>query len=93
MNGRMKRETPEQKWNRIQRQIQEGITKGYPKPDRKGCLGHERIAALAIRSANFDDSIEHDPQWQHVTHCSPCYSDYLDEVKRRRTDKKSTNAD
>ena len=93
MNGRMKRETPEQKWDRIQSQIQESITKAYANPDRKGCLDHEAIAALAIRSANFDDSIEDDPQWQHVTHCSPCYSEYLDEFKKRRASKKSPNAD
>lgn len=89
----MKRETSEQKWNRIQRQIQEGITKGYPNPDRNGCLDHECVVALAIRSASFDDSVEDDPQWQHVTHCSPCYREYLDEFKRRRADKRSTKSD
>ena len=93
MIGRMKRETPEQKWNRIQSHIHEGITKGYPNPERKGCLGNECIVALAIRSANFDDSIEDDPQWQHVTHCSPCYSEYLEEFRKRRAGMKSTKTD
>jgi len=85
----MKRQTPEEKWNRIQRQIQEGITKGYPNPDRKGCLGHAGILALASRSAKFDDSIEDDPQWQHVTHCSLCYSEYLEEFRKQRVNKLS----
>ena len=89
----MKRETPEQKWNRIQSQVQEGITKAYPNPERTGCPGHEGIVALAIRSANFDDAIEDDPQWQHVTHCSPCYSEYLEEFRKRRGAKPAANTD
>lgn len=87
----MNRQTPEEKWNRIQSQIQGGITRGYPNPDRKGCPGHEAIAALASRSAKFDDSIEDDPQWQHVTHCSPCYSEYLEEFRKQRVSKLSGN--
>ena len=93
MNGRMKRETPEEKWNRIQQQIHEGITKEYPNPDRKGCLDREDITALAIRSAGFDDTIEDDPRWQHVTHCSPCYREYLDEFKKQRIEKRSTKSE
>lgn len=89
MNGRMEQETPEQKWNRIQTQIHEGITKAYPNPDRKGCLSHEAIVGLAVRAAEFDDAIEDDPKWQHVTHCSPCYGEYLEELKSQRTNKRS----
>lgn len=89
MNGRMEQETPEQKWNRIQTQIHEGITKAYPNPDRKGCLSHDAIVGLAVRAAAFDDAIEADPKWQHVTHCSPCYSEYLEEFKSQRASKRS----
>jgi hypothetical protein len=39
MFRRMKRQAPEEKWNRIQNQIQESIRKGYPNPERKGCPG------------------------------------------------------
>jgi hypothetical protein len=88
---RMKRQAPEEKWNRIQKQIQESIRKGYPNPERKGCPGQAGIAALATRSAKFDDSIEDDPQWQHVTHCSPCYNEYLDEFRKQRLSKLSGN--
>jgi hypothetical protein len=93
MFRRMKRQTPEEKWNRIQSQIQEGITKGHPNPERKGCPGQEAIAALATQSAKFDDSIEDDPQWHHVTHCSPCYSEYLEEFRKRRVSKLSGNTE
>lgn len=89
----MKQETPEQKWNRIQSQVREGITRGYQNPDRKDCLSHENIVALAIRSADFDDTIEDDPQWRHVTHCSPCYSEYLDEFKSQRASRRSKNTE
>jgi hypothetical protein len=89
----MKRQTPEEKWDRIQSQIQVGITKGYPNPDRKGCPGHVEIGALAARSGKFDDSIEDDPQWQHVTHCSPCYSEYLEEFRKQRVSKLSGNTE
>ncbi len=93
MFRRMKRQTPEEKWNRIQSQIQEGITKGYLNPERKGCPSHEAIAALATQSAKFDESIEDDPQWQHVTHCSPCYSEYLEEFRKQRVSKLSGNTE
>jgi hypothetical protein len=93
MFRRMKRQTPEEKWNRIQSQIQERITKGYPNPERNGCPRGESIAALASRSAKFDDSVEDDPQWQHVTHCSPCYSEYLEEFRKRRVSKLSGNTE
>lgn len=89
----MKEETPEEKWNRVQQQIRQGITEGYPNPERKGCPGVETIAQLAFRSASFDDAIEDDPQWHHITHCSPCYSEYLREFGNHRKKKASTQAD
>ena len=80
----MKDQTPEERWTRLQRRIQEGILKAYPNPERRGCPGGEVIRDLAIRSAGFDDSVEDDPRWQHVTHCSPCYGEYLDEFIQRQ---------
>jgi hypothetical protein len=67
-----------EKWDRLQRTIQDGILTGYPNPERRGCPGSEAMIGLATRSARFDDSIEDDPQWKHVTHCSPCYAQYLE---------------
>jgi hypothetical protein len=84
MFRRMKRETPEQKWNRLQALVQAGIERAYPNPKRSNCPNQAAIAELAGRSAGFDDSIEEDPQWRHVTHCSPCYAEYLEEFRKRR---------
>jgi hypothetical protein len=84
MFRRMKCETPEQKWNRLQSEVQAGIMTGYPNPERRGCPNREAIDGLARRSADFDDTIEEDPQWRHVTHCSPCYAEYLEEFRKRR---------
>jgi len=81
----MKRETPDQKWNRLQSLVQAGIEKAYPNPERTGCPNDGDISELARRSAQFDDSIEEDPRWLHVTHCSECYSEYLEHFRNRRS--------
>jgi hypothetical protein len=74
----MKHEAPSAKWDRLKGQVQQGILNGYPNTQREGCPGAEAIAALAVRSSNIDDeAIEDDPRWEHVTHCSPCYGEYL----------------
>jgi hypothetical protein len=70
--------TPSEKWDRLQEQVQAGILNGYPNPERAGCPSSEAMMGLAMRSAKLDNSIEDDPQWKHVTHCSPCYSQYLE---------------
>ena len=80
----MKHETPEQKWNHLQQQIQYGILRAYPNAERKGCPSPDRLLELAVRSAEFNNTIEGDAQWQHVMHCSPCYSQYLKEFRNRR---------
>jgi hypothetical protein len=73
MNG----ETPEQKWNRLQREYQKGVQATYPNLERRGCPMTEVLRNLASRSALFED-IEDDEQWKHVIHCAPCYQQYLD---------------
>jgi len=87
MSGQMKRETPSQKWGRLQNQIQRGISRAYANPERNGCINDSGIRELARRAAVFDDSIEDDPDWKHVTHCSPCYAQYLQEFNERRQQK------
>jgi len=89
----MKQETPEEKWERLQGEVQEGILNGYPNPERRGCLDGDGIHALAWRSAQFDDTIEDDPHWKHVTHCSPCYAEYLEAFKNARTRKPVASAE
>ena len=73
MNG----ETPEQKWNRLQREYQKGVQASYPNPERHGCPKTDILQELAARSARHED-IEEDGQWKHVIHCAPCYQEYLD---------------
>ena len=89
----MKDETPEQKWERVRAQVQDGVLNAYPNPDLRGCPDDAGILALARRSAQFDDTIEDDPQWKHVTHCSPCYAQYLETFKNVRLRKPVTSAE
>ena len=55
--------------------LQELILTSYPNPDRVGCPPQENLKATAER-----DDLEQlfsEPVWDHITHCSPCYSEYL----------------
>lgn len=89
----MKDETPEEKWTRLQGEVQDGILNGYPNPERHGCVDGDCIQSLARRSAQFDDTIEDDPHWKHVTHCSPCYRAYLEAFKNVRARKPVASAE
>ena len=93
MSGQMKRETPSQKWSRLQNQIHCGISRAYANPERNGCINDSGIRELARRAAVFDDSIEDDPDWKHVTHCSPCYAEYLQQFNDRRRRKPPSSAE
>lgn len=85
--------TPSEKWDRLQRQIQDGILNGYPNPERRGCPSSDAMIALAMRAARFDDLIEDDPDWMHVTHCSPCYEHYLELFRNVRLRKPAVAAE
>jgi hypothetical protein len=73
----MKNDTPEQDWDRLQRQYQKAMQASYPNPERSGCPGTNLVRDLAARSARHEE-IEEDEQWKHVIHCGPCYQEYLD---------------
>jgi hypothetical protein len=73
----MKGETPEQQWERLQREYQRAVQASYPNPKRQGCPGADVLRDLAARSARHED-IEENEQWKHVIHCGPCYREYLD---------------
>ncbi len=45
----------------------------YPNPVRKGCPEPSVFSALGRREISFDD-----PIWNHIEHCSPCYSQFAD---------------
>jgi hypothetical protein len=62
-------------FEKVQRQLQEAILNNYPNPQRRGCPGDAALKELA--TGPFDPRIERDPRWQHVTHCSECYREFL----------------
>lgn len=81
-------ETPEQKFNRISHAVQESILRNYPNPERKGCPGDEVVRQVAART-----ELKADELWEHITHCSPCYAEFLDfkqEFRRRRAIRRRT---
>lgn len=76
-------ETPEQKWNRVQQKLQDSVLKSYPNPNREGCRGKQAILELAKRATDID-ALDGDDHWEHVTHCSPCYKEYLEAREQLR---------
>jgi hypothetical protein len=68
-------DSPKAKYEDLQRRLQEEILTKYPNPERKGCPGNAALRALAKRP--LTESINDDPVWQHVTHCSECYREFL----------------
>lgn len=68
-------ESPESKFDRLKKQLQDSILRDYPNPERKGCPSGGVLRELAERP--LDRAVEDDPYWQHITHCSECYRDFL----------------
>ena len=68
-------ESPESKFDRLKKQLQDSILRDYPNPERKGCPGGPVLRELAERP--LDRPVEDDPHWQHITHCSECYGEFL----------------
>src|SRR4051812_4759025 len=84
----MSDESPHARFDRLKKQLQDSILRDYPNPERRGCPGNASLQTLARRP--LDDRIEGDPNWQHVTHCSECYREFLDfraGIKRRQKSK------
>lgn len=68
-------ESPEARFDRLKKQLQESILRDYANPERKGCPGNSVLRELAERP--LDRLVENDPHWHHITHCSECYGDFL----------------
>ena len=68
-------ESSKAKYERLQRRFQEEILTKYPNPERKGCPGDAAVRSLAARPVT--EPVDADPAWQHVTHCSECYREFL----------------
>jgi hypothetical protein len=60
--------TPEQ----IKYVLQQAILRNYPNPERKGCPDASILEGIARQRLPHED-----PHWQHVSHCSPCYGEFL----------------
>lgn len=75
-------DSPDQIFEDFQDIVQQAILTGFPNPERKGCLDSTVLKELANRPRPIRDTA-----WDHVTHCSPCYREFLGlrtEVKRAR---------
>ena len=53
--------------------LQQSVLTDYPNPDRNGCLDLAAIRSIAEQRLPHEHA-----QWQHVSHCSPCYREFLD---------------
>ena len=84
-------ESPEEKYGRLQNEIQGAILRSYPNPDRRGCPGDSVVRTLAMNPDNITDEDENDEQcaWYHITHCSPCYASFLTLRNAGRSDRSS----
>lgn len=70
----MQEESPNQAFNRAKEILQQAILRDYPNPERKGCPGQSVLKQLA----SFSLPPANEPDWHHVTHCSPCYAEFLE---------------
>jgi hypothetical protein len=78
----MQDDSADQIFEELQDIVQQAILREFPNPERKGCPGPAVLRELANRPRPTRDA-----PWEHVTHCSPCYREFLDlrtQVKTRR---------
>lgn len=52
--------------------LQEAVLRNYPNPERRGCLNSSTLRAIAHEKVPPEDS-----RWEHISHCSPCYREFL----------------
>lgn len=73
-------ESPEEKYGRLQGEIQRAILQSYPNPERKGCAAEATICNFATNpdTIKAEDETDEQGEWYHVTHCSPCYARFLE---------------
>lgn len=73
-------ESPEEKYRRLQSEIQRAILRSYPNPERQGCPGDAAVRNLAANpvSIKVEDETDEHGAWYHITHCSPCYASFLE---------------
>jgi hypothetical protein len=59
--------------NEIQRLLQQAVLRCYPNPERRGCPGEAVLRSVSCRFLPIRDAY-----WEHVTHCSPCFQEFLE---------------
>jgi hypothetical protein len=69
----MKDDSADQIFEQFQDIVQQAILREFPNPERKGCPGTQTLKELASRPRPIRDAA-----WEHVTHCSPCFREFLD---------------
>ena len=62
--------------------IQKKTLTAYPNPQRTGCPGGEQLKQTAQRTDY--EHLFNEPVWEHITHCSPCYQEYSEFVRKRK---------
>jgi hypothetical protein len=73
-------ESLEEKYCRLQSEIQRAILRNYPNLERRGCPGDAVLRNLAANpdSIKAEDETNVDGAWYHISHCSPCYASFLE---------------
>jgi len=66
---------PDEDERRLLDMFEQSSLHDYPNPDRIGCPGQDFLRQLAFNRQSISVS---DPRLDHITHCSPCYRDYVD---------------
>jgi hypothetical protein len=68
----MPEQSPEEISNEIQQLLQQAVLNNYPNPERNGCPGASVLREVVQRRLPIRDAY-----WEHVTHCSPCFQEFL----------------
>jgi hypothetical protein len=86
-------ESLEEKYCRLQNEIQHAILRNYPNLERRGCPGDAVLRNLAANpdSIKAEDEGNVDGAWYHTTHCSPCYASFL-ELRNAGRDQRHTRS-
>jgi hypothetical protein len=66
---------------RIKYLLQQSILRHYPNPERNGCLDSPILQTIAQQRLPHQDE-----RWEHVSHCSPCYREFLERRRDFRKD-------
>jgi hypothetical protein len=66
-------QSPDQISAEIQQLLQQAMLNNCPNPERRGCPGTTVLREVAGRQRPVRDA-----HWEHVTHCSPCFQEFLE---------------